>query len=138
MIDVFYEATPNPHSMKFNFTDLVCEESASFDDSSKSGRSPLASKIFGFPWTSSIHLGPNFITVTKQDWVEWEVIAEPLSNLIKEHVNKGEPVLHPEIDQEATEDDDPVIKNIKIFLNEKVRPAVAMDGGDVVFSRFVN
>src|SRR6266550_2863473 len=92
-ISVFYEATPNPQSMKFVVTSTIAKESMNFTSSESTGRSPLARKIFGFPWAAGVFIGPNFVTVTKQEWVDWDVLAEPLSGLIKEHLERGEPVL---------------------------------------------
>ena len=91
-IEVIYEATPNPQSMKFRLTDRICESGAFFDDPVLSQKSPLAAKIFGFPWAAGVLIGPDFVTITKQDWVEWTVLAEPLSQLIREHLENGEPV----------------------------------------------
>ncbi|MGZ3723811.1 MAG: NifU N-terminal domain-containing protein, partial [Bdellovibrionales bacterium] len=90
---VFYEATPNPQSMKFMVTANISTESINFSSAAEAGRSPLAKKIFGFPWAAGVFIGPNFVTVTKQEWVDWEILAEPLSGLIKEHLERGEPVL---------------------------------------------
>lgn len=143
-IDVFYEATPNPNSMKFCFTDYLTEESVSFDSAEQATRSPLAQKIFGFPWTSGIHIGPNFITVTKQDWVEWKILADPLSDLIKEHLQSGSKLLVPPQTEEKTDNsnkttsDDPIVQKIMDVLNQEIRPAVAMDGGDITFDSFKN
>ena len=86
---VWYEATPNPQSMKFLVDQPIADESVQFDDPVKAERSPLAAKIFGFPWTSAVFVGPNFVTVTKQDWVDWETLAAPLSGLISEHLERG-------------------------------------------------
>ncbi|MCB0391688.1 MAG: NifU family protein [Bdellovibrionales bacterium] len=136
-IEVFYEATPNPQSMKFNFTQQMAEESLSFNSIEEAQRSPLAQKIFGFPWTAAVHVGPSFITVTKQEWVEWKILADPLSDLIREHLQSGLSLLLPPVSEEATceieEDEDPIVFKIKSLLNEQVRPAVAQDGGDIQY-----
>lgn len=139
-IQVLYESTPNPQSMKFVVTEMITtNESLDCQDSISAMRSPLAQKLFGFPWAESVFIGPNFVTVTKQDWVDWDIIADPLSHLIKEHIESGSPVLLPnqehinQVDETADSD---VVKKIKFILNNEVRPAVAMDGGDIVFQRF--
>ncbi|RME18216.1 MAG: NifU family protein [Bdellovibrio sp.] len=136
---VHFEPTPNPQSMKFVLNQKVCTENLHFEDPLKAQRSPLASKIFGFPWTSSVFLGPDFVTITKQDWVDWDVLAEPLCELIKEHMERGEPFLleEPENTFISSEDDsDPIVQQIKEILDTEIRPAVAMDGGDIVFHKF--
>lgn len=138
---VFYEATPNPQSMKFIVTAPIASESVHFTSTEQTARSPLAKKLFGFPWAAGVFIGPNFVTVTKQDWVEWDVLAEPLSDLLKEHLSSGEGVLLPSTDAPADDisaDDSPIVQKIKQILRDEIRPAVAMDGGDIRFDRFVD
>ena len=141
-ITVFYEATPNPQSMKFVCTVPIATESRNFTSVAEAAASPLALKIFGFPWSAGVFIGPNFVTVTKQEWVDWNILADPLAELIKEHLVRGEPVfkkaeseaLSPLADKDS--DDSPVVRQIKRVLHEEIRPAVAMDGGDIEFAKF--
>lgn len=143
-LEVYYEATPNPQSMKFVYTQKIADESAQFQSQVDSARSPLAQKLFGFPWAKEVFIGPYFVTITKEEWVDWEVIADPLSNLLKEHIENDEPVYikiaQPEgaspSAHEINESDTPVVQKIKHILNTEVRPAVAMDGGDIVFQEY--
>lgn len=137
-IQVFYEATPNPQSMKFILGMQIADENLFIDELSKARRSPLAQKLYGFPWMSAVFIGNNFVTVTKQDWVDWSVIAEPLSDLIAEHFENGELALIPPDSMEATSDDDETVQEIKRILNDEIRPAVAMDGGDIIFKNYEN
>ena len=137
---VFYEATPNPQSMKFVITQPIAHESVNFATAADAIRSPLAQKIFGFPWAAGVYIGTNFVTVTKHDWVDWDVLAEPLSGLIKEHLESGALVLFTPTGGASAEDDDasdsPTVAQIKRILRDEIRPAVAMDGGDITFDRF--
>ncbi len=148
-LSVSPEATPNPHSYKFKFNQVIANEAFNFDDPLKSSRSPLAHKIFGFPWVESVYIGTDFVTINKQDWVEWDMIAEPLSNLLKEHIEDGQPVFasdSPAPDSASNEftpgkhpedpNDSELVKKIKQFLDQEIRPFVAMDGGDVSFNKF--
>lgn len=139
-VPVYYEATPNPQAMKFLLGQQVASETVYFEDPLKAERSPLAKKLFGFPWMSAVMIGPDFITVTKQDWVGWDVLAEPLSDLIREHRDSGEPIVTAgptgDVNDGISEADSPLVQNIKRVLNAEIRPAVAMDGGDVAFDRF--
>lgn len=141
MIRVNIETTPNPATMTFRFSQKLLESSTEFLTPTAAEQSPLAIKIFGFPWTSAVFLGPDFVSVTKQDWVDWEVLAEPLSGLIQEHLDRNEPLL---IEGQAagTDDDDvletdsDMIKEIKRTLDREIRPVVALDGGDIRFGKF--
>lgn len=136
---VSFEATPNPSTMKFLFHKNYLDRGFAFADAEDAEVSPLASKIFGFPWVSAVFLGENFMTVTKQDWVEWEYLAAPLANLIQEHLNANEPLLIDIVaDNEENENDSPVVKEIKKILNKEIRPVVALDGGDIVFNKYEN
>jgi Fe-S cluster biogenesis protein NfuA len=135
---VSFENTPNPATLKFNLPFEVTVVGFDCPTAQESDRSPLASKIFGFPWTQSVFVGPNYITVTKQDWVEWNVLAEPLAGLIQEHLDRGEPVVVEVTGLDENEDsalDSPLVKEIKALLNREIRPVVALDGGDISFAK---
>ncbi len=143
MTKVTFESTPNPATLKFLLQRQVTEEAFDCPTAHDTERSPLAAKLFGFPWTSSVFVGQDFITVTKQDWVDWSLLAEPLAGLIQEHLDKGEPVvLKAQVvaddSPNATLSDTPIVKQIKNLLNVEIRPVVALDGGDIVFNRYEN
>ena len=137
---VRFETTPNPQSLKFVASAPIASSSADFRTAKEAAlRSPLARKIFGFPWTDGVYVGSDFVTVTKQDWVDWETLAEPLAGLIAEHLERGEPVLVEQAAAAAAKEGDPdsaEVRLIKQILETEIRPAVALDGGDVVFERF--
>jgi Fe-S cluster biogenesis protein NfuA len=136
---VTFEPTPNPSTMKFNFGQKIADESCDFPNVESTDKSPLAAKIFGFPWTAAVYLGEDFVTVTKQDWVDWDILATPLAGLLGEHVESGHPVLiklEASTDESAT--DSEVVKQIKRIIQTEIRPAVALDGGDIVFAKYEN
>jgi Fe-S cluster biogenesis protein NfuA len=133
---VQFEATPNPSTMKFMLHQKVTEQGFDCPTAQDAERSPLASKIFGFPWTSSVYVGPDFITVTKQDWVDWEILAQPLAGLIQEHLDSNQPVVLELVVDEDSANDSQIVKEIKSLLNREIRPVVALDGGDIVFHKY--
>lgn len=139
-VSIRFEATPNPSTLKFIFPMTVTEEGFDVPSARESDRSPLASKIFGFPWTTSVYIGTDFMTITKQDWVDWSVLAEPLCGLIKDHFERGEPVVlqSTSIMPDESANDSPTVKEIKRIIQNEIRPVVALDGGDIVFSRYEN
>jgi Fe-S cluster biogenesis protein NfuA len=137
-VDVRFEATPNPQTLKFTVGQTLTETPSEFKTVKDTTRSPLAKKLFGFPWCDGVFIGRDFVTVTKQDWVDWDVLAEPLSGLIAEHIERGEPILHKAVEAEPTADDTPVVQHIKKILNDEIRPAVALDGGDIIFHKYEN
>jgi Fe-S cluster biogenesis protein NfuA len=137
---VTFQATPNPSTMKFLLHKKVSDQGFDCPTAGDTERSPLAAKIFGFPWTGSVYIGTDFITVTKQDWVEWELLAHPLSNLIQDHINRDEPIVAEivHLAEEYNSGDSEIVRNIKSVLNREIRPVVALDGGDIVFHKFEN
>ncbi|OQW49072.1 MAG: hypothetical protein A4S09_12665 [Proteobacteria bacterium SG_bin7] len=102
-----------------------------YTDSLSANRSPLAAKIFGFPWTKSVELKPDQVNILKHDWVEWEVLAEPLAGLIKEHLNeklqRGNIEENPEIKDHEIHH--PLAEQISILIDNEINPAVAAHGG---------
>lgn len=137
---ISFEPTPNPATLKFNLPFQVTNVGFECATAQETERSPLAAKIFGFPWTQSVFVGPTYVTVSKQDWVDWNVLAEPLAGLIQEHIERGEPIVV-EIETPVESDDEndpPLVKDIKGILNREIRPVVALDGGDISFVKLEN
>ena len=134
---VTYESTPNPQSLKFIVNQDICEETFEIKDIKQTARSPLATKILNFPWAKSVFLGKNFITITKEDWVEWEALSDPIGHLIQEHLEQGGGILLPKAKEAKTSQeassDSPDVKKIKMVLEKEIQPAVAMDGGAIQF-----
>ncbi len=139
-IEVKIESTPNPQTLKFVTSAEITDKSSEFLTSSEALASPLASKLFGFPWTSKVFIGANFVSVTKQDWVEWDVLAEPLAGLISEHLQSGAAVIYDLPSEAQSEDiletDSEIVKRIKHILKAEIKPVVALDGGDIAFSSY--
>ncbi|MCM2282855.1 MAG: NifU family protein [Bdellovibrionaceae bacterium] len=138
---VRFETTPNPQTLKFTVGQQLTQQPAEFKTARDAAHSPLAKKIFGFPWCDAVFVGSDFVTVTKQDWVDWDVLAEPLAGLIGEHLERGEAVVIEGASGTAdgsavSASDTPVVREIKKILNEEIRPAVALDGGDIVFHKY--
>jgi Fe-S cluster biogenesis protein NfuA len=133
-ISVSIEGTPNPEALKFVTSSHIASEVRSFNDAAETHSSPLAKKLFGFPWAKGIMIGPDFVTVTKQEWVDWNILAEPLQQLIQEHLERGDGVLSEVV--VVTNDDTPMVARIRQIFDQEIRPAVAQDGGDIVFQKF--
>jgi Fe-S cluster biogenesis protein NfuA len=131
------EGTPNPATLKFLPGRAVMPSgTADFATVEAAGRSPLASHLFALPGVARVFLGADFITVTKTDVQEWPALRPQILGAIMEHFLADRPVIAGEADA-ADEDVDPadaeVVATIKDLLDTRVRPAVAGDGGDIVF-----
>lgn len=139
-VQIIAEPTPNPQSYKFVVNRQIVDSPLAFTNSTEAEHSPLASKLFGFPWMQGVFIGQDFVTISKQDWVDWDVLAEPLRDLLEEHFNLGLPVLgseRPVVDEEThNESDDPTVRQIVNIIDHEIRPAVQMDGGDIVFKDY--
>ena len=127
--------TDNEQQRKFQVDLTISQSEKNYSDSTEALQSPLASKIFGFPWTQAVQVGPEYVLVTKQDWVEWSVLEEPLAGLIKEHLadQAGEIEENPKPPQaKAPVLDSDEAKTILVLIEEQINPALASHGGYVV------
>lgn len=137
------EITPNPATLKFlPGCEVMPDGTANFTDVKKADRSPLAAHIFGTEGVDAVYLGGDFITVTKADTKEWETMKPLVLGAIMEHFSSGNPVIQVS-DNDASDDDDDsdaadgsIEAQIKELLETRVRPAVAQDGGDIIFHSF--
>lgn len=136
---VTIETTPNPQTLKFKFSESLVSKPFDCPNAQEAEKSPLAAKIFGFPWTDAVYLGQDFVSVTKQDWVDWEILAQPLATLIQTHIQSGEELVIEIPDAEDLESgDSEVVNAIKRALHTEIRPIVAYDGGDIEFVKYEN
>jgi len=136
------EATPNPATVKFiPGKPVLGEGTVDFREASEAVGSPLAQRLFAIDGVAGVFLGGDFISVTKGD-IEWQHLKPAVLGAIMEHFMSGAPVVDgaDSDDLEATEDFDPedaeTVATIKELLDTRVRPAVANDGGDIVFHGF--
>ena len=135
------EATPNPATLKFiPGKDVLGEGAVDYRDRGEATASPLAVRLFGVEGVTGVFLGSDFISVTKGD-VEWSHIKPAVLGAIMEHYLSGAPVMEGDdtaADERGVYDpkDEETVATIKELLETRVRPAVAHDGGDIVFHGF--
>ena len=135
------EQTPNPATLKFlPGGPVMATGTADFPHPDAAARSPLAQRLFAIDGVKGVFLGADFITVAKADAMEWHVLKPPILGAIMEHLSAGLAVIDQTDDDAAADDgdDDDVVRQIKELLDTRVRPAVAMDGGDIVYHGFEN
>ncbi len=136
------EGTPNPATLKFlPGRDVTGSRgTADFASAEAAGRSPLAARLFALEGVARVFLGQDFITVTQGDATDWQALRPQVLGAIMEHFVTGQPVLGGEDDAAGEDDFDPadgeIVEQIKELLDTRVRPAVAGDGGDIVFRGF--
>ncbi|GAJ28495.1 NifU family protein [Acidomonas methanolica] len=133
------EDTPNPATLKFLPGRDVMGHRGTADFAEAEGvgeRSPLAGALFDLPGVSGVFLGADFVSVTKTGEVAWSDLKPQVLTALTAHFDSGRPVV--ENAAEVTEDeiapgDEAVVAQIRELLDTRVRPAVAGDGGDIVF-----
>jgi Fe-S cluster biogenesis protein NfuA len=133
------EQTPNPATLKFIPGRTVLESgTANFTTPESAGRSPLAERLFGLDGVTGVFLANDFITVTKDAERDWHELRPIVLAAIMEHFTTGKPVLLQSAAPagEEPEEDDEVVAQIKELLETRVRPAVAQDGGDIIFDHY--
>ena len=151
---VYAESTPNPTTMKFVVNRLLVENdiTVEYNEPSQAKASPLAQKLFSFPFVKGLFIASNFISVTKNDLVGWDSVTLELREFIQNYLFEGNPVFttkpeakKPEDNAENTHNDfnanhaEPttdIDQRIIDLLEEYIRPAVEQDGGAIFFQSF--
>jgi len=134
------EMTPNPNAVKFiPGTEVSPEQTFDFRTIEEAmAISPLAKMIFEIGDVTGVYLGKDFISVTKDETADWDTLKARVLAAIMDHSLSGMPIVNEgEIKKrQEAQADDPIIAQIIEILDDRVRPAVANDGGDVVFESF--
>ncbi len=134
------EATPNPAPLTVRPGREVMGEGgmADFPSADSAGRSPLAKALFAIPEVSRVFFGSDFISVTKRDG-DWKHLKPAILGAVMEHFTHGLPLMEGGVDETEesySEEDSEVVEQIKELIETRVRPAVAADGGDIIFKGF--
>lgn len=135
------EQTPNPATLKFlPGQTVMAAGTADFRDREAAAQSPLARRLFAIDGVEGVFFGQDFVTVAKSAEIDWYVLKPEILGALMEHLTAGLPVIEGDAPEPAAaaEEDDAVVAQIKELLDTRVRPAVAQDGGDIVFHRFEN
>jgi len=131
------EFTPNPNTMKFIPGVQVMSEGTAFYTSAAAAKhSPLAVELFKTQGVTAVFLGADFITVSCDGASDWETLRPLILPVIMDHFVAGKPVIVERAAAVAHEDESELVKQIRELIDTRVRPAVAQDGGDIVFVSF--
>ena len=146
-VSIYAEMTPNPKVMKFVSNKLLLQtDSAEFRNIEEAKPSPLATKLFHFPFVKEVFISGNYIAIAKFDVIEWDDVAQEVRIFITEFLQEGgvavnEDLLVPK-QKEIQESNGPVLsgedkseveQRIVDILEEYIKPAVAQDGGNIAF-----
>ena len=142
-VTVYAESTPNPTVMKFVANKKISLNPFEFLNIEEAKISPLATKLFHLPFVKSIFIDENFISVSKYDVVDWNEVTMEVREMIRSFIENGNDVISSEIVQEkkaspeiSSEINSETSKQIVSILDEYVKPAVAGDGGNIIFKSY--
>ena len=145
-ISVYGEMTPNPSALKFVVNIMLTKTSADFKSIDDTAASPLAKVLFNFPYVKEIYIHENYVSIKKYDVYEWSDITLEIRTFIKEFLENGGVAIDEALivatpeqqKQQITNFDtlDTTSQKIINILEEYVKPAVAADGGNILFQSY--
>ena len=146
-VTVYAETTPNPTVMKFVSNKKLVLQTVEFKNIDEAKKAPLVKELFHFPFVKEVFLDENYLSITKYDIAEWDEITSELREFIRQYLEQGKDVLlEDEIKQKPTNtsEEQPIQKvklddtsaEIVAILDEYIKPAVASDGGNIMFDSY--
>ena len=145
-VTVYAESTPNPSVLKFVANKKLVDVIFEFNSIEESKISPFASALFKFPFVKSVFIDKNYISITKYNVVEWDVITLELRTFIKNYIEEKKEIVKAnaaeKLEKTTTQLDiayeklDETSKEIINILEQNIRPAVASDGGNIEFESY--
>ena len=139
MVNVVVETTPNPATMKFlPGCSVMNTGTANYLSPDAANDAPLVRQLFEIDGIAGVFLGAEFISVAKKSAFDWQSLKPVVAETISVFFKSGEPVVTEAAvqDEQPGDDDDETVTQIKELLDTRVRPSVAMDGGDIVYRGF--
>jgi Fe-S cluster biogenesis protein NfuA len=145
-VTVYGETTPNPATLKFVANKLITKTALEFKNIDETKASPLAKELFTFPYVKELFIDENYISVSKYESYDWNEISIELRSFIKQYIENGGPIvdetlleLQPKVEKQKIEHFDQLdvtSQQIINILEEYVKPAVAADGGNILFDSY--
>jgi Fe-S cluster biogenesis protein NfuA len=145
-VTVYAESTPNPNVLKFVANKNLVPAAFEFNSIEDAKLSPFATALFQFPFIKSIFLDVNYISITKFDVIEWGEITLELRTFIKNYIEEKKEVVANNASEhlektsaqlnQSYDNLDNTSKEIINILEQYIRPAVASDGGNIVFKSY--
>ena len=146
-ITVYAESTPNPAAMKFVTNKKIVAAPFEFKNIDDAKDSELAKALFHFPFVKEVFIDENYVSIIKYEVSEWNDIASELREFIRSHIEEGKEIVSAEALQEKSaevnkisnpefENLDETSKQIVDIIEEYVKPAVASDGGNIMFDSY--
>lgn len=146
VVEVYAESTPNPAVMKFVSNKLLTSQNIEVTSREDANEVPIAKDLFDFTFVKEVFISDNYVSITKNNSVEWFEITTALRDFLKKYLSEAKPVItenytpkvheKTEIKPVATEDLDDISQEIIAILDEYIKPAVTSDGGNIMFQSY--
>lgn len=145
-VTVYAESTPNPGVMKFVSNKKLVLQTIEFKNIDEAKNAPIAQELFHFPFVKEVFMDENYLSISKYDIAEWDDITGELREFIRNHLEQGKAILNEETTANKPEETsetvgkkipmDDISKEIVAILEEYIKPAVASDGGNILFESY--
>lgn len=140
-VTLYAESTPNPAVMKFVANKVLVHETVEYKNIDEAKPSPLAQKLFHFPFVKEVFMDANYISITKYDIASWEDVVMEVREFIRTYIEAGNPVIDVQkekgtLEVQTSKDESPIATEIIAILDEYIKPAVASDGGNIQFESY--
>lgn len=143
-VTVYAESTPNPSAMKFVANKKITDQTLSFENIDATQDAPMAKELFNFPFVKEVFMDENYISISKHETSQWEEITMEIRGFIKSYLEEGKSILGPSFASplktpSVSNSDQPLSgteQEIVNILEEYVKPAVASDGGNIIFDSY--
>ncbi len=138
-VTISAQITPNPNTLKFVVDRLLLDYgSVDFPTVEKAATSPLVSTLFALQGVVGVLVGTNFVSITKSNLVDWTTLAEPIISTLQGQIEDGGVLIDSSLldSPQSSGSDTEIEQKIKTILDNEIRPAVAMDGGDILFHSY--
>lgn len=146
IIEVYGESTPNPSVMKFVTNKLLSSTNIETKTIEDAVEVPIANALFSFNYVEEVFISENYISITKNNTVEWFEVTAELRDFLKAYIKEGKPIVTEnfipisnsikEIEAVDLENLDDVSQEIIAILDEYIKPAVTSDGGNIMFQSY--
>ncbi len=143
-VTVYAESTPNPSAMKFVANKKITDQTLSFENIDTAQDAPLVKELFNFPFVKEVFMDENYISISKHETTQWEEVVMEIRGFIKSYLEEEKKILGPSFvsnpqntnitnpDQTLNDTEQEIVK----ILEEYVKPAVASDGGNIIFDSY--
>lgn len=143
-VTIYAESTPNPNVMKFVANKMLVEQIAEYKTVEDTNGAPLAQALFSFPFINEVFFDTNYISINKNSTIEWEEAVMEIREFIRSYLEEDKPIITTSAEkttssvaqEKSLEDLDETSLEIVKIIDDYIKPAVASDGGNILFDNY--